>query len=144
MTAILTALRKFLFNRATPLMRVTRCSDPRTELIARLQASQLSPACVVSGIEHQAAAAIVRTGLPTVEHRRCTLSQDCDEHLFLDVPGQTGVRILACWDKREHRVWMQVAEVGEPRLWDRIVILFTQWERNGRPVPADAVNGTPS
>ncbi|MCR6488347.1 hypothetical protein M8542_36505 [Amycolatopsis sp. OK19-0408] len=87
------------------------------------------------GIEHQAAAAIVRAGLPTVEHRRRTLQPRIDEHLFLDTDAQAGVRILACWDDRAHRVRMHVAEVGEPGLWHRIVVHFAQWEMSGRPVP---------
>ncbi|MFC4086539.1 hypothetical protein [Amycolatopsis samaneae] len=88
------------------------------------------------GIEHQAAAAIVRTGLPTIEHRRRTLHRRIDEHLFLDVDARTGVRVLACWDERAHRVRMHVAEVGGSQLWERIVVHFTEWEITGRPVPA--------
>ncbi|MFE5565698.1 hypothetical protein ACFQ68_11965 [Amycolatopsis japonica] len=102
--------------------------EHRTELIAELTTAPLVPACFVPGIEHQAAAAIVRAGLPTVEHQR-----RIDEHLFLDTAARTGVRVLARWDDRAHRVRIHVAEIGEPGLWDRIVAHFTRWDMAGRP-----------
>ncbi|OXM43127.1 hypothetical protein [Amycolatopsis alba] len=136
MTATLTVPRTSLSCLATALVRVTRRGDHRAELIAELATARLTPACFVPGIEHQAAAAIVRTGLPTVEHQRRTLQRRIDEHLFLDTTARTGVRVLACWDDSAHRVRMHVAETGEPGLWDRIVALFTRWEMTGRPVPA--------
>jgi hypothetical protein len=115
---------------------VARHKDHRADLIAELQTARLVTAVVVPGIEHQAAAAILRTGLPTVEHRRRTLQRRIDEHLFLDTAARAGVRVLACWDDRAHRVRMHVAEVGGRGLWDRIVAHFTTWEMTGRPVPS--------
>ncbi|VVJ22640.1 Uncharacterised protein [Amycolatopsis camponoti] len=135
MTAILTASRNSLSDLVTRMKRVNHRLDHEAKLIADLRRSSLTPACFVPGIEHHAAAAIIRAGLPAIEHHRRPLQPRIDEHLFLDVAARTGVRILACWDDRAHRVRMQVAEVGEPDLWDRIVVLFTQWEMNGRPVP---------
>ncbi|UMP06899.1 hypothetical protein [Amycolatopsis sp. EV170708-02-1] len=145
MTMPLTVPRRSLSGLATALAQVTRRMDHRADLIAELVTAQLVTACFVPGIEHQAAAAIVRTGMPTVEHQRRTLQWRIDEHLFLDTPARTGVRVLACWDDRAHRVRMHVAEVGEPGLWDRIVAHFTRWEMTGRPVPATSrTNGSGS
>jgi hypothetical protein len=107
-----------------------------TALVAELQTARLVPAVFVPGAEHQDAAAIVRTGLPTVVHQRRTLRRRLDEHLFLDAAAGTGVRVLACWDDRAHRVRMHVAEIGEHGLWDRIVAHFTKWEMTGRSVPS--------
>ncbi|MFI5593612.1 hypothetical protein ACIA5G_51910 [Amycolatopsis sp. NPDC051758] len=135
MTAIRMAARLSLPDLIASLRRETRRADHHAELIAELRRSALTPACFVPGIEHQAAAAIVRAGLPTVEHRRRTLHRRIDEHLFLDTTARAAVRVLACWDDRAHRVLMHVAELGEPGLWDRIVVHFTQWEMTGRPVP---------
>jgi hypothetical protein len=139
MTAIRTAARLSLSDLITRLRRETHRADHRAELIAELQRSPLTPACFVPGIVHQAAAAIVRAGLPTVEHRRRTLQRRIDEHLFLDTAAWAGVRVLACWDDRAHRVRMHVAEAGAPGLWDLIVAHFTRWEMTGRPVPPMAV-----
>ncbi|MGW4127769.1 hypothetical protein [Amycolatopsis japonica] len=97
-------------------------------MIAELATAPLVPACFVPGIEHPAAAAIVRAGLPTVKYLR-----RIDEHLFLDTAARTGVRVLVCWDDRAHRVRMHVAEIGEPGLWDRVVAHFTRWDMTGRP-----------
>ncbi|MER6669214.1 hypothetical protein ABT256_31990 [Amycolatopsis japonica] len=116
-------------------VRVGSREGRRADLIAELQTTRLAPAVVVPGIEHLAAAAIVQAGLPSVEHQRCTLHRSIDEHLFLDVPARTGVRILACWDDRSHRIRMHCAEVGASGLWDRIVVHFTWCEMSGRPVP---------
>ncbi|MEV6639691.1 hypothetical protein [Amycolatopsis sp. NPDC051371] len=135
MTALLTTARPSLSDLITRMRRRTRRVDRHADVIAELQRSRLIPACFVPGIEHQAAAAIVRAGLPTVEHRRRTLQRRIDEHLFLDTTARAAVRVLACRDDRAHRVRMHVAEVGEPGLWDRIVVNFTQWEMTGRPVP---------
>ncbi|MEV8614974.1 hypothetical protein AB0383_44960 [Amycolatopsis sp. NPDC051373] len=117
------------------MLRVHRSYSRHTELIAELQTARLTPACIVKGIEHQNAEAIVRAGLPTVEYRRRTLHRHLDEHLFVDTTADAGVRVLACWDTRASRMRMHVAEVGAPGLWDRIVIHFTEWEKAGRPVP---------
>ncbi|HET6287643.1 MAG TPA: hypothetical protein VFG15_12955 [Amycolatopsis sp.] len=126
-------------------VRVGSREERRADLIAELQTTRLMPAVVVPGIEHQAAAAIVQAGLPIVEYQRRTLHRRIDEHLFLDVPARTGVRILACWDDRSHRIRMHCAEVGASGLWDRIVIHFTWWEMSGRPVPVlDRPNGLAS
>ncbi|WP_410580148.1 hypothetical protein [Amycolatopsis sp. lyj-108] len=145
MTATLTAPKTSLSGLVTALVRGTRRTDHCADLIAELATARLAPACFVPGIEHQAAAAIVRTGLPTVEHQRRPLQRRIDEHLFLDISVRTGVRVLACWDDRAHRVRMHVAEVGEPGLWDRIVVHFTLWEMAGRPVPAtDGPTGSAS
>jgi hypothetical protein len=136
MTAILTAPRTTLADLVHTVPRIFRSEDRRATLVAELQTTALVPAVFVPGIEHRAAAAIVRAGLPTVEHRRRTLHQRIDEHLFLDVDARTGVRVMACWDDRAHRVRMHVAEVGDSLLWERIVGHFTVWEMTGRPVPA--------
>jgi hypothetical protein len=135
MTTILPAARPSLSDLITRMRQGTHRADRHADVIAELQRSRLTPACFVPGIEHQAAAAIVRAGLATVEHRRRTLQRRIDEHLFLDTAARAGVRVLACWDERAHRVRMRVAEVGEPGLWDRIVVHFTQWKMTGRPVP---------
>ncbi|SEF38112.1 hypothetical protein SAMN05421837_11863 [Amycolatopsis pretoriensis] len=42
---------------------------------------------------------------------------------------------MACWDDRAQRVRMHVAEVGEPGLWDRVVVHFTQLEMHGPLAP---------
>ncbi|MGY6657634.1 hypothetical protein ACXIZN_36280 [Amycolatopsis sp. TRM77291] len=145
MTTTLTVPRTPLSGLATALVRAARRTDHRVELIAELATAPLTPACFVPGIEHQAAAEILRTGLPTVEHQRRTLQRRIDEHLFLDITARTGARVLACWDDRAHRVRMHVAAIGEPGLWDRIVAHFTRWEMTGRPVPVSPVpNGSAS
>ncbi|MGW4529160.1 hypothetical protein [Amycolatopsis sp. NPDC004378] len=145
MTATLTSPRTSLSGLVTALARVTRRRDHRAELLAELETARLVPAVFVPGIEHQAAEAIVRVSLPTVEHRRRTVQRRIDEHLFLDPASRAGVRVMACWDEQAHRVRMHVAEAGEPGLWDRIVVRFTEWERDGRPVPgADGPRGSGS
>ncbi|WP_410595515.1 hypothetical protein [Amycolatopsis sp. lyj-23] len=145
MTATLIPPRTSLSGLVTALARVTRRRDHRAGLLAELETARLVPAVVVPGIQHQAAEAIVRVGLPAVEHRRRMVQRRIDEHLFLDVDGRAGVRVLACWDEQAHRVRMHVAETGEPGLWDRIVVRFTEWERDGRPVPgADEARGAGS
>lgn len=106
-------------------------------IVSALQLAKHVQAVVVAGIEHQAAGAIVRQALPAVAYRRRPLGKLIDEHLFVDVDGQTGARVLACWDARQLRVRMHVAEVGEYQLWDRIVALFTEWDMTGRPVPVE-------
>ncbi|WP_103349776.1 hypothetical protein [Amycolatopsis sp. CA-128772] len=142
MTATLTAPAAMLADLAHAVARIFRTDDRRGALVAALQTAQLSPAVFVPGIEHRAAAAIVRSGLPSVEHRRRTLHRRIDEHLFLDIEAGTGVRVMACWDDRVYRVRMHVAEIGDSLLWERIVVHFTEWESTGRPVPAAAAGAT--
>jgi hypothetical protein len=138
MTVTLTAPRTSLSHLVTALARVTRRGDHRAELIAELQTAPLVPAVFLPGIEHQDAGEIVRTGLQGVVYQRRTLHRHINEHLFLDVAARTGVRVMACWDDRARRGRMHVAEVGEPGLWDRVVVHFTQLEMHGHPAPATA------
>jgi hypothetical protein len=138
MTVTLTAPRTSLSHVAAALARVTRRVDHRAELIAELQTARLVPAVFLPGIEHQDAGEIVRTGLQGVVYQRRTLHRHINEHLFLDVAARTGVRVMACWDDRARRGRMHVAEVGEPGLWDRVVVHFTQLEMHGHPAPATA------
>lgn len=138
MTVILSAPKAYLVEFVHAVTRMFKSKDPGDHLVEALQTAQLVPAVFVPGIEHQAAAAIVAVDLPSVVYRRRTLHQCLDEHLFLDVDAGSGVRAMACWDSRAHRVRMHIAEVGLPGLWDRIVLHFTEWELAGRPVPPSA------
>ena len=115
--------------------------DRYAAVLAELQAVPLVPAVFVPGIEHQAAAAIVRVGLATVTYWRRTLHRGLDEHVFLDSDTRTAVRVMARWDDQAHQTRMYVAEAGRSGLWDRIVVHFTAWERGGRPVPEVASPG---
>ncbi|MEC3974285.1 hypothetical protein [Amycolatopsis sp. H20-H5] len=135
MTATLTSPGTALAELVHAVTRIWRDEHRRAALITELQSAALVPALFVPGIEHRGAAAIVATGMPTVEYRRRTLHRRIDEHLILDVEAGTGVRVMACWDDRAHRVRMHVAEVGASRLWERSVACFTAWEMTGRPVP---------
>lgn len=138
MNATLASPRTSLAALVHNVIRMFQSEDRNAVLIAQLQAARLVPAVFVPGIEHQAAAAIIRSGLPCVTYRRRTLHRRLDEHLFLDADALTAVRVMACWDEHAHRVRMHVAEIGAPGLWDRIVVHFTEWEIAGRPVPATA------
>jgi hypothetical protein len=113
-------------SRTTHSSRTTGPGGDQAVLIAELRRAQLFPACSLLGIAHSAATEIVRTGLPTVQHQRRTLHRHTEEHLFLDTATWAGVRVVACRDVRTHRVRMHVAEVGDPTLWDRIVIHVTR------------------
>ncbi|HEY3691620.1 MAG TPA: hypothetical protein VGL46_15210 [Pseudonocardiaceae bacterium] len=130
-----------------PVRTTTRTfsgEDRLAHLVAELQTALLVPGVVVPGIEHQAAAAIINAGLPGATYQRQTLHRRLDEHLILDADARSGVRVLACWDERAHRVRMHVAECGAPGLWDWIVAHFAEWETTGRPVPATAAPGVSS
>lgn len=139
MTATLTPSPTRLTELVQATAQTPSDEDRYAAVLAELQAAPLVPAVFVPGIEHQAAAAIVRVGLPSVTYRRRTLHRSLDEHVFLDSDARTAVRVMAHWDDQAHQVRMQVAEVGRAGLWDRIVVHFTAWERSGRPVPDAAM-----
>jgi hypothetical protein len=131
-------------SRTTHASRTTGPGGDQAVLIAELRRAQLIPACSLLGIADPAAAEIVRTGLPTVQHQRRTLHRHTEEHLFLDTAAWAGVRDLACRDVQTHRVRMHVAEVGDRTLWDRIVIHVTRWVMTRSGVAAPAVPDRPA
>lgn len=73
------------------------------------------------GIEHQAARAIVRNGLPSVEHQCRTSHRRVDDHLFLDAAAGKGVRVLACWAAQLQTALLRLGNLVpldlHPRLW---------------------------
>ncbi|RSN39910.1 hypothetical protein DMC64_36935 [Amycolatopsis sp. WAC 04197] len=119
--------------------RVPKRPPDRGALIGSLRKSPLAPAVFITGIEHRAAAAIVHAVLPSVVHTRRSIHWSLDEHLFIDEAANTGVRVLTHWDEHLQRPRMEVAEIGDRLLWQRIVILFADWERAGRPVPEETL-----
>ncbi|MFI5591213.1 hypothetical protein ACIA5G_39605 [Amycolatopsis sp. NPDC051758] len=131
-------------SRTRQSSRTTSPGGDQAALIAELRRAQLIPACSLLGIADPAAAEIVRTGLPTVQHQSRTLHRHTEEHLFLDTAAWAGVRVLACWDVRTHSVRMHVAEVGDPTLWDRIVIHVTRSEMTRSGVAGPAVPDRPA
>ena len=134
MTTTLPATAASLTELVRTFARLSRDEDRLyTAVVTELQTARLRPAAAVPSIGHPAAASIARTGLPTVAYHRRTLHRPVDEHLFIDAGAVAGVRVLACWEQRAPRVRMQVAEVGDRGLWDRIVAQFTEWEMTGRP-----------
>ncbi|GAB3746590.1 hypothetical protein GCM10027598_85000 [Amycolatopsis oliviviridis] len=119
--------------------RVPKRPPDRAVLVDALRKSPLTPAVFITGIEHRAAAAIVHAALPSVTHTRRSIHWLLDEHLFVDEATNTGVRVLTHWDEHSQCPRMEVAEIGDRLLWQRLVITFADWERAGRPVPEETL-----
>ncbi|WP_418153421.1 hypothetical protein [Actinoalloteichus caeruleus] len=78
---------------------------------------------------------MLAAAMPGVQHSRQSWPDEQDEHSLVDAETGSAVRIIITWDRRQGRARPCIAEIGTRNLWDELVVVLGEWERNSRTIP---------